>query len=193
MARKQGKNFRCKDCLACGHPTKAAAKCKWGALILWQEWIEICGRNNGRSMSLPPKVRTFTWRACSNILPTRDNLQRKKVRIEEWCGLCDHSSETASHILWECPFATKFWTLVRVKLQKSPASIKIYSCWSVRGLFARLEKKDLEVWASVSWAIWNARNKFYFDKVQTPPRTIMENVVGLLDEYQRLMTARRQS
>ena len=81
--------------------------------------------------------------------------------------------------------------MVRGKLQKSPALIQDIFLL-VRGLFARLEKKDLEVWASVSWAIWNARNKFYFDKVQTSPRTIMENAVGLLDEYQRLMTARRQ-
>ena len=143
------------------------------------------------ALNVSPKDRTFAWRACSNILPTRDNLQRKKVRIEERCELCDHSSETASHILWECPLAKKVWTLVRGKLQKSPASIQdIFML--VRGLFGRLEKKDLEVWASVSWAIWNARNKFYVDKVQTPPRTIMENAVGLLDEYQRLMTARRQ-
>ena len=30
------------------------------------------------SINTPPKVRTFLWRACSNILPTRDNLCKNK-------------------------------------------------------------------------------------------------------------------
>ncbi|XP_075654689.1 uncharacterized protein LOC142624833 [Castanea sativa] len=29
-------------------------------------------------LNVPPKVRTFLWRACSNCLPTRDNLSRRK-------------------------------------------------------------------------------------------------------------------
>ena len=31
------------------------------------------------SLNVPPKVKTFIWRACSNILPTRDNLHRRKM------------------------------------------------------------------------------------------------------------------
>ena len=30
-------------------------------------------------LNVPPKVRTFIWRACSNCLPTRNNLCQRKV------------------------------------------------------------------------------------------------------------------
>lgn len=28
------------------------------------------------------------WRACSKILPTRENLQRRKVKVKARCELC---------------------------------------------------------------------------------------------------------
>ena len=31
------------------------------------------------SLNVPPKVRTFLWKACSNILPTHDNLHLKRT------------------------------------------------------------------------------------------------------------------
>ena len=35
------------------------------------------------SLNTPPKVWNFLWRACSNILPTRDNLCKKKVQLDQ--------------------------------------------------------------------------------------------------------------
>ena len=40
------------------------------------------------SLKVPPKVKNFMWRACSNILPTRDNLHRRKLHVEPRCGFC---------------------------------------------------------------------------------------------------------
>lgn len=53
----------------------------------------------------------------------------------------------------------------------------------------KLSKVDLERWAVTTWAIWNARIKFYFQQIQTHPRVILEGANGLLEEYQRLMVA----
>ena len=38
----------------------------------------------------------------------------------------------------------------------------------------------------VSWAIWNARNKFYFERIQQHPKIILDVAIGFLEEYQRL-------
>ena len=40
------------------------------------------------SLNIPPKVRTFMWRACLDVLPTNANLARRKVRIDTKCSLC---------------------------------------------------------------------------------------------------------
>ena len=50
----------------------------------------------------------------------------------------------------------------------------------------KLTKKDLEQWAALSWALWNARNKVYFEKVQPQPKAIVEGVLMLLETYQRV-------
>ena len=56
-------------------------------------------------------------------------------------------------------------------------------------LVAKLDLKDIERWVVISWAIWNARNKFYFERTQTQPKMILDGVVSFLDEYQKLMAA----
>lgn len=37
----------------------------------------------------------------------------------------------------------------------------------------KLDQPELERWATTAWAIWNARNRFYFEDVQVHPRLIM--------------------
>ena len=70
------------------------------------------------SLNVPPKIRTFIWRACSNCLPTRDNLHRRRVRVEPICELCKQEPETTTHILWTCPLARNVWALIKGKIQK---------------------------------------------------------------------------
>ena len=41
------------------------------------------------------------------------------------------------------------------------------------------------------WFFWNARNKFYFDKVQRPLKSIIGGALGFLVEYQRLNATQR--
>ena len=53
----------------------------------------------------------------------------------------------------------------------------------------KLSSTELEKWSMVAWAIWNARNKFYFNQVQVHPKLIFEGAVGLLEEYHRLLSA----
>ena len=60
-------------------------------------------------------------------------------------------------------------------------------------LVAKLDLKDIERWVVISWAIWNARNKFYFERTQTQPKMILDGVMSFLDEYQKLMAAQRHS
>ena len=43
----------------------------------------------------------------------------------------------------------------------------------------RLTKMELDRWATISWAIWNARNKFYFEKIQQHPKAIMEGQLAI--------------
>lgn len=45
----------------------------------------------------PHKVRHFAWRACRDILPTKDNLQHCRVLSENLCDECGTVTESSSH------------------------------------------------------------------------------------------------
>ena len=142
------------------------------------------------SFKVPPKVKNFLWHARSNILPTRDNLHRRKLHVEPGCGFCCQNSETAEYVLWTCNFAKNVWALCRGKLQKcSNAATDFFSLF--RLLVDRLECDELEKWATVSWALWTARNRFYFEKTQCHPKRILGEALGYLKEYHRLCNSQR--
>ena len=60
-------------------------------------------------------------------------------------------------------------------------------CEYIQMMVNKLEVNDVEKWAVTTWAIWNARNKYYFEQVQPHPRDIMRQANGFLQEYQRFM------
>jgi hypothetical protein len=66
--------------------------------------------------------KNFVWRACNNLLPTRDNLLQRKVVNDLRCPICNLESETTYHILWGCPFARDVWGASSRVFQKSTFS-----------------------------------------------------------------------
>ena len=170
---------------------KVALRLKSGALaehsLAWQHgvtWRKIW------KLNVPPKVQTFLWRAYSNYLPTRDNLSRRKIQVEATCELYCQEPETVAHILWKCPFARNVWALGSGHVQKcSNEVVDFFPLF--KHMQETLELLKLDRWAITSWSIWNARNCYYFKHVQSQPRWIMENAVGLLNEYQNLVAAQQ--
>ena len=81
--------------------------------------------------------------------------------------LCFQQLEFAGHLLWECPFARNVWALCLAKIQKcANEATDFFLLFQV--LAKRISKPELEKWATISWGIWNARNKFYFEKIHMP-------------------------
>ena len=103
------------------------------------------------TINVPPKVRNFMWWACSNILPTRDNLQRRRVAVDPQCEFYKQQPEKICHVFWECPFAHNTWALVRGRLQKCPNKASDFFLL-LRGLQERLDHGDVEVWAVTAWS-----------------------------------------
>ena len=139
-------------------------------------------------LNVPPKVRTFLWRACSNCLPTKENLLKRRVKVEAKCEICCQKPETASHVLWECAFARNVWSLSNGRTQKCRnEAIDFFLLFEQ--MRRKLDQLELERWATTAWAIWNARNRFYFEHVQVHPQIIFDGAIAFLAEYQRLMSA----
>jgi hypothetical protein len=45
------------------------------------------------------------WKACHNILLTKENLFKRRVVDNKLCPCCEREEETTLHALWGCPSA----------------------------------------------------------------------------------------
>jgi hypothetical protein len=115
-------------------------------------------------------------------------LAKRKIIEEAKCPIYVGNKKTTSHILWGCPMANNVWSLVKGKLQKSRVSNEEFEMIAMH-LAKVLSREELEVWTVLSWAIWNARNKFVHEGVQPCPSSIFDRGVGLLKEFHHYQVA----
>lgn len=57
------------------------------------------------NLKIPPKVKNFLWRACSNCLPTKEILCAKKIAVLNICPVCNDNPKSILHCLVTCWFA----------------------------------------------------------------------------------------
>ena len=60
-------------------------------------------------MKVLNKVKTFAWRACTELFPTLENLARRKVVLSNSCTSCNKESEIMIHAFWGCENVKVAW------------------------------------------------------------------------------------
>ncbi|KAF4352138.1 hypothetical protein F8388_012262 [Cannabis sativa] len=95
-------------------------------------------------LKLPPKVKDFLWRVCTNSLPTRFQLTTKHVPINSDCPMCSAAPETSLHVLVCCHFTQSCWRQVRVPAVGTDAMT--FCSWWEEGLREWNEAERLEAW-----------------------------------------------
>lgn len=71
-------------------------------------------------LKVPNNTKVFIWRACNNILPTKENLQCRGVLNDMTCDLRTREDETALHALWHCPAAQDVWAACGKTSKRAP-------------------------------------------------------------------------
>ena len=61
------------------------------------------------SCNILHKIRHFAWRACKDVLPTKENLVRHKVLVDSVCDECHVEEESSAHLFWRCQHASEIW------------------------------------------------------------------------------------
>ena len=61
-------------------------------------------------LKLPPKFAVFAWRLIRDRLPTRVNLQRRHIQVEDsTCPFCSREEESAGHLFFQCGKIIPIW------------------------------------------------------------------------------------
>lgn len=86
--------------------------CEWQNEELNQPQISDTERSFWSSIwkiKVPGKIKHFIWKVCSNSLPTKENLMKRKILQDSMCQRCSNGSEDVVHSLWSCDGLKEVW------------------------------------------------------------------------------------
>jgi hypothetical protein len=140
-------------------------------------WKRIWG------LKVPNATKVFLWRACHNILSTKENLKKRKVVEDDLCIFCCQEQESVFHITWACPSAQDVWGASARSFQKSRTDGLDFV-----GLFEEimenLGEENLLIFAVTAKEIWQRRNLVLHGGVVTHPNIVANLAMEALRQFQ---------
>ena len=122
-------------------------------------------------LSIPVKVKVFTWLLVLGKLNVHSNLQRRRPYYylsPGWCALCKKSNESIDHLFLHCDFSYRLWSKVVKEFGTEwvPPSSSTELLLFYGG--SSFTKKGKTLWKVVAtttfWAIWLERNNRIFEE-----------------------------
>lgn len=135
-------------------------------------------------LNIPNAEKVFFWRACHNILPTRDNLIRKNIIDDACCPVCGREDETITHILWSCPSAQDVWSAASVIFQKSHFE-DLGFLRLAKGMFKRCSVDEIQFFVVPARRIWLRRNALIHEGVFSHPSALTATAAEFLEAFQK--------
>ena len=145
-------------------------------------WKKMC------QLKLLAKIKIFAWRACMNGLPTRLNLEKKGIRIDGSCPLCEKSLESIKHALIHCSKAQEVWW----NWQTCPINlgVKRLDITDIAlGIMENGTSLDLEIFFATTWSIWHNRNQVVHEHPCLPSSQVWGYAQRLRSDYKGAITA----
>ena len=129
------------------------------------------------------KIKHFAWRACRDILATKENLWKRRITKDNICESCGKEPESACHIFWLCDSAKEMWSSSKLILP-----IEINPSWKFIDVLWKLQKwldtcaKERTV--TLCWGIWKYRNERRHGGVRRNGLAVVRSSLRLLDKFQ---------
>ena len=142
-------------------------------------WKTIWGLN------VPNKIKSFSWRASKNILPTKSNLGRRNILDNPTCEACDEEAKSSGHCLWSCPKACEIWTLSGISFECQGGVFHEFRdiLWYLK-FGQHMDDELLGLVIMVVWCIWFNRNVVRQGKTRQSVVDILRKAKYLLEEFQ---------
>ena len=137
------------------------------------------------SLNVPNSAKVFLWKACKNILPTKDNLLRRGVVKEDVCFVCQRETETAGHVLWDCPSSKDVWSVCKRRIQNSSSAGVSFRC-VMEDLMGRCNRQEIESVVTIAKCIWAWRNQVLHGNEFTHPNRIVTKAEASLYLFQQV-------
>ncbi|XP_019190719.1 PREDICTED: uncharacterized protein LOC109185193 [Ipomoea nil] len=117
-------------------------------------------------MRVPPKWRTFLWRAICDILPTTNNLIIKRMEVEPTCQMCGLANEDIMHALVTCEYSRLIWNVLGLPITNIITGL--FPAW-LTGALAMLTEEQSALMVAILYQLWRCRNSAVWDGALPPP------------------------
>jgi hypothetical protein len=131
----------------------------------------------------PSKVIAFSWQLLYDRIPTRINLEFRRIFIPDspWeCVGCVGKVETSLHLFLHCPCVMWIWGEVLKWIGIScviPHSIaSLFEFFKGSGRNAKTRSGFMMIWHATIWTIWKARNSAIFTDTPFLPWVIIDDI-----------------
>ncbi|XP_019180182.1 PREDICTED: uncharacterized protein LOC109175373 [Ipomoea nil] len=120
-------------------------------------------------LEVPPRWKTFLWRAISGILPTMTALASRRVDVSLACLMCLDFNEDVMHCLIECQYACRVWNDSGLDIASVVGGSFVE--W-FQNAMSVLTMDNLIKFVAVLYHLWSARNSAVWEGSMWMPRKL---------------------
>ncbi|CAN6710400.1 unnamed protein product [Malus baccata var. baccata] len=143
------------------------------------------------TLQVPNKIKYFIWKCCNNALAVRQNLQRRHMRVENICGVCNSVGESENHLFFHCDFSQRFWFGSHLYLNSHKlAGVDFLESWETfcnRIKSTAMNEEILQEFAFGLWRLWKNRNEVVFNGVHRPHLEVLTLWKRNIAEYREAL------
>ncbi|KAL2942986.1 LINE-1 retrotransposable element ORF2 protein [Bienertia sinuspersici] len=144
------------------------------------------------------KWKLLTWKIMSKAIPTKDNLQKRKMEVSPLCAFCNNTLETTTHLFRDCEVTKRIWkaTPLGINCDSNPNIELAEWIKNFLNLFYKEDGKDDQRSAdfmATLWAIWVNRNDICLNNGKLNPNEITRKRAEELARWRRSITRKKES
>ncbi|GJS97145.1 retrotransposon protein, putative, ty1-copia subclass [Tanacetum coccineum] len=120
---------------------------------------EICLPNIGEETRwvkcVPIKINVLAWKIKTDALPTRFNISRRGIDIQDMsCPICDNAIESTDHLFFRCGLVRDIANKVLSWWNLDHANLNSYAEWKSWLVSIRMDSKLKKMFEGVWYSIW---------------------------------------
>ncbi|KAM1939411.1 hypothetical protein ACFX13_027258 [Malus domestica] len=138
-------------------------------------------------LQVPNKIKLFIWRCCNNALAVRRNLQRRHMRVDNVCGVCNAVDKT--DLFFRCNFSHVFWFCSPLHLNSHELEgFDFLDSWGKfhEGIKGKENADEIcQEFAFGLWRLWKNRNDIVFKGLYRQPLDVMDLWWKNINEFRK--------
>ncbi|XP_019196058.1 PREDICTED: uncharacterized protein LOC109189891 [Ipomoea nil] len=133
-------------------------------------------------MRVPPKWKTFLWRAICDILPTTTNLIIKRVEVDPTCQMCGLAHEDVMHALVTCEYSRLVWNVSQLPITN--IGTNSFPSWLTSALTTLTEEQS-GLMVAVLYQLWRSRISAIWDGALPHPTGAWRRAAASISSFRQ--------